>query len=349
MAWQKLAITVRARAGAATFRVPMRPRSAFAYTGFIMLIAPLLSATAATPFPIADQNPLTRGFYHPLPTGGRLQTFDNGSQFLLSVANTTNMNRRGGERLLVDVESTELRWLWARKLNNDWSLRASVPLVHYGGGIFDPVIDGFHRMFGLPAGSRPLRAENQLAIEYSSPTDSIRADQSYTGIGDASFEVGHQLIDRRAFALSAWSGIELPLGSSRNLAGDGALDAGAWLSGAWQPRARWSISGTMGCTWQGAGDLLADERAGSVGFQNVAGRWDANDRLYLQAQLDMHDSYLSSTRMPLLGAATVLTFGGGYRSRSGWRYGFAISEDLKVNASPDVVFQFTVQPPMGPG
>jgi hypothetical protein len=314
-----------------------------------MLIAPCFSATAATPFPVADQNPLTRGFYHPLPTDGRIQSVDDGSEFLVSVANTTNMNRSGGERLLVDVESTELRWLWNRRLTSDWSLRASLPVVHYGGGILDPVINDFHNMFGLPAGSRPWRPENQLAIEYSSATDAIRADRSHTGIGDASFEVGRQIFDRHTFALSAWSGIELPLGSAHNLTGDDAIDAGAWLSGEWQPRPRWSISGTMGCTWQGAGQLLADNRAGSTAFQNVTGRWDANERLYLQAQLDLHDSYFASTQMPLLGAATVLTFGGGYRSRSGWRYGFAISEDLKVNASPDVVFQFTVRPPFGPG
>ena len=51
--------------------------------------------------------------------------------------------------------------------------------------------------------------------------------------------------------------------------------------------------------------------------------------------------------MPLLGSASILTLGGGYRTLSGWRVGFSVSEDVKVSASPDVVFQFTVRPPFG--
>jgi hypothetical protein len=94
--------------------------------------------------------------------------------------------------------------------------------------------------------------------------------------------------------------------------------------------------------------LLADRRAQWVGFQNVTARWDATEQLYVQAQLDMHDSYLKSTHIPLLGPATVLTCGGGYRTQSGWRLGLAVSEDVKTGASPDVVFQFTVRPPLDP-
>jgi hypothetical protein len=303
---------------------------------------------ATTPFPVADQNPLTRGFYHPLPTAARLDSADDGVQLLFSIANTNNMNRRGAERLLVDVESTELRWLWSRNIADDWRLRASVPVVHYGGGFLDPLIDGFHSMFRLPQGSRPYRPENQLAIDYSSSTDSIRVDRSYTGIGDLSLEVGRRLVDHQTVAVSVWSGLELPTGSAGKLTGDDVVDAGAWFSGGWEPYARWSINGTIGCTWQGSGNLLADEHARRVGFQSIAARWDTTERLYLQAQLDMHDSYLNVTQVPILGPASVLTLGSGYRTRNGWHLGFAVSEDVKVNASPDVVFQFTVRPPMGP-
>ena len=68
-------------------------------------------------------------------------------------------------------------------------------------------------------------------------------------------------------------------------------------------------------------------------------------RTYLQAQLDVHDSYVESTHIPLLGPATILTMGGGYRTPSGWRLGFSVSEDVAVNTSPDVVFQLTLRPP----
>ena len=323
----------------------MKLLKALLHGACIMSIAPSAGAVAAIPFPVVDQNPLTRGFYHPLPTPGDLQSMHDGSQLLLAIANTTNMNRRGAESMLVDVESSELRLLWNRTVTAGWRLRASLPVVHYDGGILDPVIDGFHGLFGLQQGGRPLRPDNQLAIVYTSPTDSVRLERAHTGIGDASIELGHQLFRRRILAMSAWTGLELPTGDARRLSGDGAVDAGAWLSSTWQPHPIWSISATIGRTWQGSGDLLADSRAASVGFENLTVRWDANGRLYLQAQLDAHGSYFRETRIPLLGPASVLTFGGGYRSRSGWLYAFSISEDIKVNASPDVVFNIAIRPP----
>jgi hypothetical protein len=325
----------------------MKTRYAALHTCWIMLIAPLGGAVAATPFPVTDQNPLTRGFYHPLPTAARWDSLDDGSQLLLlTIANTTNMNRRGGERLLVDTESTELRWVWSENLDSNWRLRASLPIVHYGGGILDPVIDGFHQMFGLPEGSRPRRPDDELAIEYSAAGASIGVDRSYTGIGDLSVELGRRLVTQRTLAVSVWSGIELPTGNAKRLTGNGAFDAGIWFSGDWRPYKRVSFSSTVGGTAQGSGDLLNDRRAGWVGFQSVTARWDSTAQLYLQAQLDMHDSYLESTRIPLLGPATVLTLGSGYRTLSGWRLGFALSEDIDENSSPDVVFQFTVRPPV---
>ncbi|MGH8262620.1 MAG: DUF3187 family protein [Steroidobacteraceae bacterium] len=312
-----------------------------------MLTVCAFVAGAASPFPVTDQNPLTRGFYHPLPTAARWDSSDAGDQMLLTVANTTNMNRSGSERLLVDAESTELRFLWSEDLDSNWRIRASVPIVHYGGGVLDPVISGFHKALGLPQGSRPWRRDDQFAIEYSRPGQSIRMDQSYTGLGDMSIELGRQLAEQRTYALSVWGGVELPSGNAERLTGNGALDAGAWFSGEWRPRRDLSFALTAGGTRQGSGDLLNDRRAAWVGFQSLVVCWNASNQVYVQAQLDSHDAYIESSNMPMLGSASILTLGGGYRTLSGWRMGFSVSEDIKVTASPDVAFQFTIHPPFG--
>ncbi len=310
-----------------------------------MLIVPPFGMAAATPFPVVDQNPLTRGFYHPLPTAARWDSTDAGSLLLLTVANTNNMNRRGGERLLVDTESTELRWVWNEDLDSRWRLRASLPIVHYGGGVLDPLIDGWHRILGLDGASRSYRPDDKFAIEYSASDTHIRVDRSFTGIGDMSVELGRGLLVERTMAVSVWGGIELPTGNAEHLTGDGAFDVGIWFSGDWRPRRDLSFAATLGGTKQGPGDLLDGRRADWVGFQSVVARWDSSDRVYLQAQLDVHNSYVTSTRIPLLGAATILTVGGGYRMLSGWRVGLSVSEDVVVNTSPDVVFQFTIRAP----
>lgn len=323
----------------------MKTRYAASQTLWIMLIAPACGDAAATPFPVVDQNPLTRGFYHPLPTAARWDPADAGSQLLLTVANTSNMNRRGDERLLVDTESTELRWVWNEDLDSSWRLRASLPVVHYGGGVLDPLIDGWHKMLGLAGDSRAYRPEDAFAIEYSGGDTNIQVDRSYTGVGDMSVELGRQLLVERTMAVSVWGGVEMPTGSAKNLTGDGAFDVGLWFSGDWRPRRDLSFAATLGGTKQGPGKLLDAQRANWVGFQSVVARWDSSANLYLQAQLDVHDSYVTSTRIPLLGPATILTFGGGYRMLSGWRVGLSVSEDVAVNTSPDVVFQFTIRAP----
>jgi hypothetical protein len=323
----------------------LRPAAQTAFG--ILLTACTFGAGAATPFPVTDQNPLTRGFYHPLPTAARWDSSDAGYQMLLTVANTTNMNRRGSERLVVDAESTELRVLWSEDLDSNWRIRASVPIVHYGGGVLDPLIDGWHAVLGLDGGSRPHRRDDALAIEYSGGGTTIHMDQSYTGIGDMSMDVGRKLITRRAFALSVWGGLELPTGNSQRLTGNGAVDAGVWFSGDWRPRRDLSFAATLGTTRQGAGELLNSRRSSSVSFQSFVTQWISSERTYIQAQLDVHDSYVESTRIPLLGPATILTVGGGYRTLTGWRVGFCVSEDVAVNTSPDVVFQFTIHPPVG--
>jgi len=310
-----------------------------------MLTACSFCAGAVTPFPVTDQNPLTRGFYHPLPTAARWDSTDAGDQMLLTVANTTNMNRSGSERLLVDAESLELRFLWSEDLDSNWRVRASVPIIHYGGGVLDPLISGFHSTFGLPQGSRPRRPNDAFAIEYSRPGESIRIEQSYTGVGDMSIELGRQLTEQRTFALSVWGGIELPTGNAERLTGNGAVDAGVWFSGEWRPSGDVSFALTAGGTRQGSGELLNDRRAAWAGFQSLVVCWNASNQVYLQAQLDSHDPYVESSSIPMLGSASILTLGGGYRTLSGWRMGFSVSEDIKVTASPDVVFQFTVRPP----
>jgi len=324
----------------------MKTRHAARKAFWIMLIAPVLGVAAPTPFPVVDQNPLTRGFYHPLPTAARWDSTDAGSQLLLTVANTNNMNRRGGERLLVDAESTELRWVWNEDIDSRWRLRASLPIVHYGGGVLDPLIDGWHKMLGLDGGSRANRPDDELAIQYSGGGTNIRVDRSHTGIGDMSLELGRRLLVERTLAVSMWGGIELPTGNAKHLTGDGAFDVGVWFSGDWRPRRDLSFAATLGGTRQGPGELLDGRRADWVGFQSLVARWDSTDRLYLQAQLDVHDSYVKSTHIPLLGPATILTVGGGYRLLSGWRVGVSVSEDVAVNTSPDVAFQFTIRAPV---
>jgi long-subunit fatty acid transport protein len=43
------------------------------------------------------------------------------------------------------------------------------------------------------------------------------------------------------------------------------------------------------------------------------------------------------------GDAVVLTFGGTYRTTGGWQFDVGVSEDVEVDASPDVVFNIAAR------
>ena len=120
---------------------------------FVLCVA--AQATLADPFLVRDQNPLLRGVYLPVSRPAMMPDRSWTQDFTLTVSNTTNIESRNGAQLLVDGESTELRWIGNWRLSRHWQVQLSVPFVHYGGGQLDSFIDDWHRLLGLPRGDRP--------------------------------------------------------------------------------------------------------------------------------------------------------------------------------------------------
>ena len=176
---------------------------------------------------VRDQNPLIRGVY--LPVGRPATTADRSGRqdFTLTVSNTTNLDTNGDEELLVDGETTELRWSGDWPLSRGWQLQVSIPLVHYEGGHLDSMIDDWHRFLGLPRGDRPARPENQLEFSYWR-ADSARVDigESHTGIGDSAIEIGYTALATDRSTLNLWLGVELPTGERSALSGNGSRGCG---------------------------------------------------------------------------------------------------------------------------
>jgi hypothetical protein len=70
--------------------------------------------------------------------------------------------------------------------------------------------------------------------------------------------------------------------------------------------------------------------------------WKAWRGLELTAQLEANTAVMD-TGTDLDGDAVVLTLGGRYRTDAGWAFACGFSEDLQVNASPDIVFLLGVR------
>jgi len=68
--------------------------------------------------------------------------------------------------------------------------------------------------------------------------------------------------------------------------------------------------------------------------------WHAWRELDLTAQVDANTAVFDAGLEAMDGEAVLLTLGASYRTHGAWRFEFAISEDVQIDASPDVVFAF---------
>jgi hypothetical protein len=308
------------------------------------LLLALVSGTAgAEAFAIRDQNPLIRGQYLPLPvtdppSDGRLI-----HQLQLSLSNTANVETRSGESLYVDGESLELRWLAAWQATERLQMRFTVPVFHDSGGVLDGAIDGWHDAFGLSEGSRPNLADGAFTFRYTSAAGTVLESESHTALGDSAIEAGYLLNQTPGATLHAWLGVELPTGERSQLTGNGGWDVGAWLEGGGSLSHRLQFDGRVGVVFPASAAPLPLEPEAWVAFGSLGATWGALLSLDLRLQVDAHDGFFDDTELRFLGPATVLTIGAEYRSPGGWRFQFAISEDLRVDASPDIALHFGLQ------
>ena len=66
--------------------------------------------------------------------------------------------------------------------------------------------------------------------------------------------------------------------------------------------------------------------------------WLVTDNINLKLQLQGHTSYYDQSQLTILGNTHFLTFGGTITINQCNQLDFAVSEDIKVNASPDASF-----------
>jgi len=243
------------------------------------------------------------------------------------------------ESLLVDAETRELRVTLGRGFADRWMLQLQLPYRYTDGGNLDSFIDGWHDFFGLPDGARNAMPRDRVHIAYVRDGRAIFDQRSSShGFADMSAAIGYQLLANANTSLSAWLDVKLPTGDANRLTGSGATDVSALVAGEHRFGERWSTYGQLGITWLGKGDLFTSAQR-SILWSALAGI-DVNLWRGLDAklQIDTHSAVLDDSALDFLGDAVVLTIGGAYRFESGWTVDAGVSEDILVDASPDVVF-----------
>jgi hypothetical protein len=256
-------------------------------------------------------------------------------------ASTALAQRAGSEQLIVDAEIRELRVTLGRSWSNGFAARLEIPYRYTGGGVLDAAIDSWHDAFGLPEGARAAMPQDRIRVAYARGSNVLLDMQSsQAGVGDVSLDIGRSLGSSTKGAAAAWLSIKLPSGDADRFTGNGATDVSLAIAADRRLGENWSLFGQAAVTWLGDGERFPELQA-DIAWSGLAGiGWRAWRGLELKAQLDVHTAVFDEADVDFLGDAIVLTVGGDYRFASGWELDVAVSEDIAVESTSDVVFVF---------
>jgi len=302
------------------------------------LLAP--GGTYAAAFPTRDQNPLLAGYGIPAPLPARPAA--EGTWQLAADLNWSNgslIQSSRNESLLVDAESRAMRLTVGHAIGERWMLQLQLPYRYTGAGNLDSFIDGWHDFFGLPRGARKRMPRDQFRIAYErNGTLSFDRRTAASGLADLSADLGYGLLAKPNTALAAWLSMKLPTGDADGLTGSGAMDVALSVAGERRFDTRWVVFGQLGVTWLGHGDLLPEQQRSMVWNAMAGASLNVWRSLDVKLQVDAHSAIFAHSQLDFLGQAVILTVGGAYRFQSGWVLDAGVSEDVMVEASPDVVF-----------
>ena len=317
----------------------MQIRSWLAATGLLLLIS---GNATADPFATRDQNPLLTGFGLPMPLPTRL-----GQPGQWQAASSINWGssaidqRSARESLTVDAETREVRLTLGRRVGERWAVQLQLPYFYIGSGVLDSFIDSFHDAFGLPEGARPRQPRDALNVRYVRDGVTLLQQQdSSSGIGEVSLDVGYELVSSQQAGATAWASVKLPTARERSLRGSGAVDVALSLAGERRWGERWDTYAQVSVTLLGDGDLLPRQQRDVVasGMVGVTARLIGG--LHAKLQLDAHSAVFDDSDLDYLGEVAILNIGGEYRFKNGWIFDAGVSEDIIVDASPDLVVLF---------
>ena len=298
----------------------------------------------ADPLLTRNQHPLVALYGLPLPLAARLPGAGSGSIGAAlnwsNIATTDTTDRRS---YTLDGEVFEVRLQAGYALGERYVVQGQLAWRQLSGGSLDSLVESWHDLFGLPNGSRDRLPEDALLIEYRSGESTLLlVEHESSGMADLPLAFGYQLAASEQGAVATWLTIKVPTGKAADLTGSGAVDVALSLAGERQLSERWQLFGQANVAWLGEGDVLTDLQQDFAGSLLAGATWNAWPSLELTAQLEANTAVMD-TGTYLDGDAVVLTLGGRYRSNSGWMFDFGFSEDLQIDASPDIVFVLGVQ------
>ncbi len=289
------------------------------------------------PFDTRDQNLFNQIHGQALPTNAQL---NKKSQSMWSsslvIANALIIESNTDENIYLDYEAYRFNLAYQYGLTDRWNLKVDVPLIYQTGGRFDSAINRWHEFFGLTQGYRPLVENDQYDIEYGYQSQTlVDLNEASTSLGDIQLAVAHSLIENRSTTMSLWASLKLPTGDEDKLTGNGATDVSTWLALNQRLSENWVMNMNVGAVILGSDNYKNIPLSDYALYGHAMFGWSATDNINLKLQLQGHTSYYDQSQLLILGDTYLLTFGGSITINQCNQLDIAMSEDIKVDASPD--------------
>jgi hypothetical protein len=314
-----------------------------AFLCLVVLSVTLQNAASAGPFLTQDQNPFSLIHGQPQPSAAKLPSANTLLWSLgLDTTNTINLKSNNQELLFLDYETYHLRFNFLYGLTENWALRIDVPFIYYGSGFLDSTIDDWHQFFKLPERERPNFARNRFQIFYGrNGVPVIDLTSPTNGLGDIQLGIGKKLHQNQQSALSIWSSIDIPTGDQSDLTGNDASDISFWLATEYNFHPKWSADANLGILFPGENNLGTLAVEDNIWFGYAAIQWQPRTTFDLRIQFGGHTQFYSNSRLRPLGDAYNIVFGGTIHVSACSDINIAVSEDIKIEATPDVSFLFS--------
>ncbi len=227
-------------------RYPEKMKLHLAIVAFAL---PICSIADTNFIPIRNHRSTSLNFLRPLPLGKILNQDSIEKSFHLAISN--EMRNLPAAGIYEDSETWRFAYRYRKSLKNKDELFFEAPFLYRGGGILDPILAWWHRIFvddSVPLRDNTPFGQSELQIpggQYSSGF----------GIGDLTIAYGRTT---SIGATRIWT--KLPTGNPKQFFGSGNFDFGISIDNAWKIAPRWTTELHLGLTAQGKPSQVQNAR-----------------------------------------------------------------------------------------
>jgi hypothetical protein len=263
-----------------------------------------------------------------------------------SLANQYVADSNSDEFLNFDGETLRFALELRYGLAQNWDVQLEVPWLDHSGGNLDDWIDDWHDLWGMSDGGRSDVPNDLLDYRYANRDGAgFSLQDSTSGLGDISLSLTHAFYRKKSSVASLVLGYKFSTGDEDDFLGSGGDDAFVALrfSGPQLSDLPLSWHGQVGYLRAGDSDVLGEVQEQDLWFAGLAVDWQVAQRWSLIAQVDSHAAPADSDLTALGDDAIMATVGVRWRFAPNWSVDVNVVEDIRVETSPDVIFQASLR------